>query len=813
MIRPPELPDMVVVRAARQQRNSQRGRNDDNGGGGGGSWSRGSAPPRRSSQTNNNSNNDGTWSRGQAPPPKQKNNDRRQSGRRSNNQIPLFDGPVAPLVKSENHWRPKKNTSTLVVAEKRIKSILNKMTKEKFDTLADKMLSVPLSSYDVLKMMINNVYDKAIDEPSFGEIYADLCKRLSKISIEFLQVIESDEEPPTENNLGAAAAGDNKSSHHTVYRWSNDVSTADDEVVGPFESADECLLAAMGDEEHTPQERGEDLELELVSVSISRGVFLKIMKKKGQGEDTDYYAVFFPVEEAEECGQQLSTIFLSEVECVSDATKQNSFKRSLLNKCEDEFRKQDIYEGWKEEKTEYEAKKSTLSAQEQAETEAELHFRRMRIKKQMLGNVKFIGQLYKKGLLKEKIMRYCISSLLKLEEVPGGDPKLPMFKDSGNLDMDEEDHEAICSMFTTIGLTIDTLAATDFMKLCFGKISALSTNSSLPARSRFMYKDLLELRDNRWVPRRKEEKAKTIAEIRKDVEREERKQAQQSMRGNNNRGGRGGGDSRNNNSNRFLGGGRQRQPKPATETDADGFTVIGSKASFAQSKGRRQSQNSMPTMSPSTSRSSFSALVVEDKKPAEKPSAASSALDEEALERRIKSMRSDFLGDGGDVTELMTSWDEISGTPDAGSKVVGKNCDRMMDCRDDERVAIVKMITLLVEKGKLTKEDVRNGLVDTIEFIDSFVMDSPRAYEYLGEILGHMVRLKAIDVSWLCEQLEKTKVDPNTRAPEKVVSTTVAALKTIGAADVAKAAFGSSGDKSLVSLMGSEAWESISADL
>ena len=39
----------------------------------------------------------------------------------------------------------------------------------------------------------------------------------------------------------------------------------------------------------------------------------------------------------------------------------------------------------------------------------------MKIKKQMLGNIKFIGQLYKKALLKEKIMRFCIASLLKLE--------------------------------------------------------------------------------------------------------------------------------------------------------------------------------------------------------------------------------------------------------------------------------------------------------------------------------------------------------------------------------------------------------------
>mgnify|MGYP000671355089 CR=1 FL=1 len=53
-----------------------------------------------------------------------------------------------------------------------------------------------------------------------------------------------------------------------------------------------------------------------------------------------------------------------------------------------------------------------------------------------------------------------------------------------------------------------------------------------------MYKDLLDLRSNNWVPRRKVEKAKTLEEIRKDVEREERLQAQQSQQNNYRGGGR-----------------------------------------------------------------------------------------------------------------------------------------------------------------------------------------------------------------------------------------------------------------------------------
>merc|ERR1712194_606809 len=91
---------------------------------------------------------------------------------------------------------------------------------------------------------------------------------------------------------------------------------------------------------------------------------------------------------------------------------------------------------------------------------------------------------------------------------------------------------AICNMFTTIGKTIDKPATVGFMKVCFAKIGKLSNSKALPARSRFMYKDLLDLRSSNWVPRRKEEKAKTIAEIRKDVEREEQKEARENAAAN-----------------------------------------------------------------------------------------------------------------------------------------------------------------------------------------------------------------------------------------------------------------------------------------
>lgn len=705
------------------------------------------------------------------------------------------------------------------MTEKKVKSILNKMTKEKFDRLAEQMCEIPVFSYEILKLLIGNVYEKAIDEPSFGDMYGDLCAKLShQVQTDsFVQVIESDEEPPTEDGEASPASPDGQSSTNSVFRWSHDVSTTDSEIVGPFGTVEECFDVALSDTEQERVERGE-MELELAKLQIKGGMFVKVLKKTAaeaeEGEEVpaaEYYTVYFPVANHIECGQQLSKIFLSHRECMSDATKQNSFKRSLLNKCEDEFNKQDIYVDWKKEKAAYEENKSNLAESERAEKEEELNFRRIKIKKQMLGNIKFIGQLYKKGLLKEKIMRFCIADLLKLEAKDPG-AKLPVYNDTGATDLDEEDHEAICNMFSTIGSTIDGPAAAGFMTVCFDKIKKMSIDQALPSRSRFMYKDLLELRGNKWIPRRKAEKAKTIEEIRKDFEREERLKQQQSQqmsggyRGNRNdyggRNDRRSGDFRTNNrGGNQAGNNPRRSTKVVAKTDDDGFTtIISGSAKTKQQAPQRQSQKV-------STRQSFAALA--DEAPAAKKKQTPEPLSDEKLERRIKSIRGEFIQDPNNKEELMLSMDEISGTPEYGVKFVQQNSDRIIDCKEDERAAIYKLITTVYEAGKISSGDVKAGLADLVEFIDSYVCDAPKAFDYLGNVLSHMIKVNAVDIKWICEQAEKTKLSSGEN-PVKIMTALVVAMKSVLGDDKTKSLFGA-GASAVEGLLGKEKLQEVQA--
>ncbi len=385
--RPDDLPDQTIQRAAGGGRGGRGG-----GGGGGSGWQRGSAPPPGRGGGGGGGNRrqsagkgDNEWSRGQAPPRPHPNQRGGRGRRGKNDPDPNFldDGtPVAPLQRNENRWVPVKSTSMMLTTEKKLKGILNKMTKEKFDRLSAQMCEIPILSNEMLVMIIKHVYEKAIFEPSFGDMYSDLCLRLSQTAkkADFVKLIESDEEP-----LKVVLKVEARHLRSLVYRWSNDVDTNDDEVIGPFETPEECIGAALdADNCPDPVKRG-DQELVLHNVKIRQGIFIKSLRTEGDPEGDKYYVVFFPKDQAEEIGQQMSDIFLTDREAMNDGLKQNSFKRSLLNKCEDEFNKQDIYVHWKEEMTEYQRTKDTLTEAKRNETEEDLEFRRMMIKKQMLG--------------------------------------------------------------------------------------------------------------------------------------------------------------------------------------------------------------------------------------------------------------------------------------------------------------------------------------------------------------------------------------------------------------------------------------------
>ena len=187
------------------------------------------------------------------------------------------------------------------------------------------------------------------------------------------------------------------------------------------------------------------------------------------------------------------------------------------------------------------------------------------------------------------------------------------------------------------------------------------------------------------------------------------------------------------------------------------------------------------------------------------------AMSKDKLELRIDSIRAEYIQDPDNLEELLLSVDELSGTPGAYISFVQRNADRAMDCKDAERKAIISLIALLFEKKKLSQEDVGDGMADIVEFIDSLVIDSPKAFEYLGDIIATILNVGAVDVTWLVEQTEKTKVS-DASVPERVIKETMVAFVGKFGKEKAQRTFGDGADK-FAELLGNDKWNAVASSI
>lgn len=92
-----------------------------------------------------------------------------------------------------------------------------------------------------------------------------------------------------------------------------------------------------------------------------------------------------------------------------------------------------------------------------------------------------------------------------------------------------EDVECLCKLLTTVGRPMDastreikrpdgtTIKTTAMMEVYFRRIETLIKSDKLDARHSFMLQDLVELRKDNWVQRRKSEGPKKIGDIHRDA--------------------------------------------------------------------------------------------------------------------------------------------------------------------------------------------------------------------------------------------------------------------------------------------------------
>jgi len=505
----------------------------------------------------------------------------------------------------------------------------------------------------------------------------------------------------------------------------------------------------------------------------------------------------------------------------SSSKKGKKFKKMLLSRCQEEF----------EQDTATKVQKATEGIDDDEEKEYEAN----KVKKHYLGHMRFIGELYKGDLISIKIMLLCLPALLEGETTPqkpkeeGDDQK----DDEENEDeVDEEKVECFAKLMTVIGQSLEAQSdamrsvgkvdASEKLNDCWntvevmaGKKKQTKKGPKVSNRIKFMLLDLIEMREKGWVTRRKEETAKTLAQIHKEVAKEERA-AKRSSSSNSLRSMSSSGNIRRQGSSGSL----RDMGKP--QVDSDGFVSVkkggmgrsmsmndfkksglpdgsnfrrgsssfgrdssgGSKKNLQRStssggafaafnepaeysSGNRRKSDKRDSSNSMTRNSSFS--VPEDAPataPVPAPAPTKTYLSPDECGEKAKNILKEYFV-GGDTDDAVLSFDELigagkdDGSVARGAKVVENGCLLVLEMKAEDVEKFLTIAVRCIKESKIEGKAITTGLNDPLEFLSDIAIDAPLAGTHLQNIVAEFIKAGAISFDFLLNTPDYFRTDGN----------------------------------------------------
>ncbi|KAH8110284.1 armadillo-type protein [Phellopilus nigrolimitatus] len=105
-------------------------------------------------------------------------------------------------------------------------------------------------------------------------------------------------------------------------------------------------------------------------------------------------------------------------------------------------------------------------------------------KRQYLGLVRFIGELFKLQMLEKRIMHECINFLLSKSDIP-----------------EDKNIESLCQLLITVGRKWDTPTVRDHMDVYLNRMKGLANSNNVSPRIQAMLLNVIELQERKWIPR------------------------------------------------------------------------------------------------------------------------------------------------------------------------------------------------------------------------------------------------------------------------------------------------------------------------
>ncbi|KAK7241867.1 translation initiation factor [Aureococcus anophagefferens] len=410
---------------------------------------------------------------------------------------------------------------------------------------------------------------------------------------------------------------------------------------------------------------------------------------------------------------------------LGEVEKGKKFRRMLLERCQAEF----------------EMDHSAVQAELEALEPGPRKLRIAEIRKLYIGHMFFIGALYKHEMLKESIMHHCVQELF-------GDPDEP----------DGEKIECLAKLMATIGKQLDAAAlekkeSMKFMKAYFKQLKKLAVNQKLESRIRFMVKDLCELRDDLWKPRRAVETAKTIAEIHDDIQREADIKAGLKPRSKVNREKAGVSEKTDDGWETVpTAGGRrvmvveEKKPKKSSSKEAaapkggsmGSFGGFASLTSEKKKKKKDKGDKDEKKKKKKSSKDNLKELADDEAAGAAAPEAT---FDEGAYKAKCKAAVAEYMSIESVEEVVACATDELSalGGTEKLALLVAVALDVVLEGKAGDRARVAPLLVALADAKVLAAAHFAAAFLELLEFLPDLVIDTPKASEWLGDVLKALV--------------------------------------------------------------------------